>query len=653
MDRIDGLSLNLEKNNIDKIKELFPEAVEEGKINFDMLRAMLGDEIDDSREKYQFTWNGKAKSIKLAQTPSSATLRPCKDKSEYWDTTENLYIEGDNLEVLKQLQKTYYGKIKMIYIDPPYNTGNDFVYNDSYSNTLENYKEQTNQISSSNPESNGRFHTDWLNMMYPRLLLAKNLLSDDGVIFISIDDNELENLKKICSEIFGESNFVGCLSVENNPKGRKNSAFISVSSEYCLIYAKSISNAYFIENVPKKASDMCLDENGRYVHNSGKRVLVGENGFNDFVQDTLSSKNYVVYYRKSDNDFVIENIENDDYLKNGYVCYSSYRNGKKIYNTYTDKKLMELFNSGSLSITDNKIFEKNYSDTVRIKSQLTNKKYDAIVHGVRKEYSMGLTTTGAGTYLKQLFNTEKVLFNAPKNIGYLQLLLSLLDGEDFTILDFFSGSASSADAIMHLNRVDGGNRKFIMVQLPELCDEKSEAYKAGYKNICEIGEERIHLAGEQIKSEWEKEHPSDGLFGSDEQFTTDIGFKVFKLDSTNVNEWDPNMKLDEKELAMRLGEVFKEDRNKEDILYEIMLKYGVFDKQVEEINVNGKTMYRVGKRYMIVCLDNQITSEDVKAIGELSPKTVIFNEAGFRDDNEKINATYNLKQCGVEDIKCI
>ena len=541
----------------------------------------------------------------------------------------------------------------MIYIDPPYNTGNDFVYNDSYSNTLENYKEQTNQVSSSNPESNGRFHTDWLNMMYPRLLLAKNLLSDDGVIFISIDDNELENLKKICSEIFGESNFVGCLSVENNPKGRKNSAFISVSSEYCLIYAKSMPNSYFIENVPKKASDMCLDENGKYVHNSGKRVLVGENGFNDFVQDTLSSKNYVVYYRKSDNDFVIENIENDDYLKNGYKCYSSYRNGKKLYNTYTDKKLMELFNSESLSITDNKIFEKNYSDTVRIKSQLTNKKYDAIVHGVRKEYSMDLTTTGAGTYLKQLFNTEKVLFNAPKNIGYLQLLLSLLDGKDFTILDFFSGSASSADAIMHLNSIDGGNRKFIMVQLPELCNEKSEAYKAGYKNICEIGEERIRRAGEQIKAEWDKEHLSDGLFGSDEQFTTDIGFKVFKLDSTNVNEWDPNMKLDEKELTMRLGEVFKEGRSKEDILYEIMLKYGVFDKQVEEINVNGKTMYRVGKRYMIVCLEDSITSEDVKAIGELSPKTVIFNESGFRDDNEKINATYNLKQCGVEDIKCI
>ena len=212
MDRIESLSLNLEKNNIDKIKELFPEAVEEGKINFDMLRAMLGDEVDDSKEKYQFTWNGKAKSIKLAQTPSSATLRPCKEKSKNWDTTENLYIEGDNLEVLKQLQKTYYGKIKMIYIDPPYNTGNDFVYNDSFSNSLENYKKQTNQFSSSNPESNGRFHTNWLNMMYPRLILAKNLMSDDGVIFLSIGQDELENLIIICNEIFGESNRCGVIS---------------------------------------------------------------------------------------------------------------------------------------------------------------------------------------------------------------------------------------------------------------------------------------------------------------------------------------------------------------------------------------------------------------------------------------------------------
>ena len=408
MDRIDGTSLNLEKLNIDKLKELFPEAVEEGKINFDMLRAMLGDEVDDSREKYQFTWNGKAKSIKLAQTPSSATLRPCKEKSKAWDTTENLYIEGDNLEVLKQLQKTYYGKIKMIYIDPPYNKGSDFVYRDDFKNSLENYKEQTNQTASSNPESNGRFHTDWLNMMYPRLLLAKNLLSKDGVIFISIDDNELDNLRKICSEIFGEMNFVGCLSVENNPKGRKNSSFISVSSEYCLIYSKDKLSSYFKENIPKQASDMTLDENGRYVHKSGKRVLVGENGYNDYVENIFSDKNYIVYYRKRDKSLIIEKNESQELISKGYTIYKSTRNGNKIYNTYTASKLLELFDKNALEFTDSKIFEKNYSDTVRIKSQLINKKYEAIVHGVKKEYSMELTTTGARLYLQQLFNTDKL-----------------------------------------------------------------------------------------------------------------------------------------------------------------------------------------------------------------------------------------------------
>lgn len=248
----------------------------------------------------------------------------------------------------------------------------------------------------------------------------------------------------------------------------------------------------------------------------------------------------------------------------------------------------------------------------------------------------------------------KNIFSNPKPVELIRAMLKVGNvKDDDIILDFFSGSASTAHAVMKLNNEDGRNRKFIMVQLPELCSEKSEAYKTGYKNICEIGEERIRRAGEQIKAEWEKEHPSDGLFGSEEQFTADIGFKVFKLDSTNVNEWDPNMKLDEKELAMRLSEVFKEGRSKEDILYEIMLKYGVFDKQVEEINVNGKTMYCVGKRYMIVCLEDCITSEDVKGIGELSPRTVIFNEAGFNSDNDKINAVYNLEKAGVEDVKCI
>lgn len=251
-----------------------------------------------------------------------------------------------------------------------------------------------------------------------------------------------------------------------------------------------------------------------------------------------------------------------------------------------------------------------------------------------------------------MFNGVSV-FDTPKPIELIMHLIGLGGSKDAIILDFFAGSNATAEAVIRMNSVDNGERKFVMIQLPELCNEKSEAYKAGYKNICEIGEERIRRAGEQIKADWEKEHPSDGLFGSDEEFKTDIGFKVFKLDSTNVNEWDSDIKLDEKELALRLNEVFKEDRSKEDILYEIMLKYGVFDKQVEEINVNGKTMYRVGKRYMIVCLNDHITSEDVKAIGKLSPRTVIFNEAGFNNDNDKINAVYNLEKAGVEDVKCI
>lgn len=266
MDKMDGLSLNLEKQNIQRIKELFPEAVEEGKINFDMLRAMLGDEVDDSREKYQFTWNGKAKSIKMAQTPSSATLRPCKDKSKNWNTTENFYIEGDNLEVLKQLQKTYYGKIKMIYIDPPYNTSNDFIYNDSFSDSIENYKEQTNQVLSSNPESGGRFHTKWLNMIYPRLILARNLMSSDGVIFISIDDNELENLKKICNEIFGESNFIGLIARATGTTTGQDANKIGSSLDYCIAYSKS--DEFILKGIDLDENDLKRfnesDENGRY-----------------------------------------------------------------------------------------------------------------------------------------------------------------------------------------------------------------------------------------------------------------------------------------------------------------------------------------------------------------------------------------------------
>ena len=611
MDRMDGLSLNLEKNNIDKIKELFPEAVEEGKINFDMLRAMLGDEVDDSKEKYQFTWNGKAKSIKLAQTPSSATLRPCKDKSKNWDETENLYIEGDNLEVLKQLQKTYYGKIKTIFIDPPYNTGHDFVYNDSFSNSLENYKEQTNQTSSSNPENSGRFHTDWLNMMYPRLILAKNLLKNDGAIFITLDDTEISSLKKICDEIFGENNFVGWIIWQHSIQPKGYAGKMSVHHNHMLCYAKSsgfvLGSLERTSEDNKSYSNPDNDPNGPWRTGDVRNALYRPN----LIYDIVSPSGKII--KPCENGWRWSKETVQEKIKTGEIIFSS-----------DETRIIR------------KIYLKNQEGRVP----------ESIWFG--KDVG---TTREAMSELKKLFNDSP--FDTPKPTALLKRIFKIMNSTDDIILDFFSGSCSTADAVMQWNKGNGFHNSFIMVQLPELCNEKSEAYKAGYKNICEIGEERIRRAGEQIKAEWEKEHPSDGLFGSDEEFTTDIGFKVFKLDSTNVNEWDSNMKLDEKELAMRLGEVFKEGRSKEDILYEIMLKYGVFDKQVEEIDVNGKTMYRVGKRYMIVCLDDQITSEDVKAIGELSPKTVIFNEAGFNNDNDKINAVYNLEKAGVEDVKCI
>lgn len=616
MNRIDGLSLNLERNNIEKIKELFPEAVEEGKIDFDMLRAMLGDEVDDSKEKYQFTWNGKAKSIKLAQTPSSATLRPCKEKSKNWDTTENLYVEGDNLEVLKQLQKTYYGKIKMIYIDPPYNTGKDFVYHDNFVDSIENYKLQTNQVSSSNYETSGRFHTDWLNMIYPRLILAKNLLKEDGVIFISIDDYEQENLKKLANEVFGESNFIAQVIWERSYAPINMVKHFSKSHDYILVYAKDISKV-MCNGLPRSE-----ETNSKYSNpDNDPRGLWRTDNMS--VGPVISSKVYEIV------------------TPSGRVCLPP----KGRCWLYTKERYKEM-------VADNRIWFGEDGNNVPAPKRFLNEVKQGMTPMTIWKYQDVGHTQDSMRELRTLFDGEKV-FDYSKPVKLITRIVSLYSDKTDIIMDFFSGSSTTAHAVMKLNAEDGGNRKFIMVQLPELCDEKSEAYKAGYKNICEIGEERIRRAGEQIKAEWEKEHPSDGLFGSDEKFTTDIGFKVFKLDSTNVNEWDSNMKLDEKELAIRLGEVFKEGRSKEDILYEIMLKYGVFDKQAEEIDVNGKTMYRVGKRYMIVCLNDHITSEDVKAIDELSPRTVIFNEAGFDNDNDKINAVYNLEKAGIEDVKCI
>ena len=474
MDKMDGLSLNLEKNNIDKIKKLFPEAVEEGKINFDMLRALLGDEVDDSKEKYQFTWNGKYQSIKNAQTPSSATLRPCKTKSKNWNDTENLYIEGDNLEVLKQLQKTYYGRIKMIYIDPPYNTGNDFVYNDNFLCGIDNYKVQTNQELKSNPETNGRFHTDWLNMMYPRLILAKNLLREDGVIFISIDDNEFDNLKKITDEIFGENNYLGTFVINSTPNAR-DYGHIGKMHEFCLFYGKNsistITNMLPDEGKTYKYSDDISGFNIHPLYNSNE-AFTDKNRpnlyypFYVYLDKPISKEFYEIGLEKRENSIEVYPPKS---LKNNVQFV--WRWGKEKAQAYMNKEIV-----GYKLGDEYRIVQKMRHDKKIIRSLLLDKKYSSRRGTAEVEKILG----------------EKI-FSFPKPMELLYDFIKIGTNENDIILDFFSGSATTAHATMQINYEDNLKRKYIMVQLPELVSN------AKYNTICDIGEERIRRAGEQIK----------------------------------------------------------------------------------------------------------------------------------------------------------
>ena len=634
MEKINNKSLNINKYNIEKLKELFPSVVTEGKIDFDALRTILGDEVNDNKEKYQFTWKGKSNAIKIAQSPSSTTLRPDKDSSKYWNTTGNLYIEGDNLEVLKQLQKTYYGKIKMIYIDPPYNTGKDRIYKDNFKDSIENYKKQTNQGMASNPETNGRYHTDWLNMMYPRLMLSRNLLNDNGVIFISIDDYEMLNLKIICNEIFGENNFIAQLVWQNKKGGGNDSKYIAVEHEYILVYAKNISFLHeFYESYSEKYIKRYKenDEQGRYYW------------------DTFKRKSGKQYYPIICPDGTVLEYDED---------------GNPISWLRSKERFESDIKEGEVRII------KSNKDTwlVQFKQRIPKGKKPRSIFQTTHVIDNKGTTSSGGDDVYRLF--KKDVFSNPKPIDLLDFIISFGLQPDDIILDFFSGSASLAESVMKKN-IDGGNRKYILVQLPENIDNvllsaAKEDEKRVAKNAIEIlddikkehlitklAEERIHRAGEIIKQEWLKNNQGEGLFADEKkEFPFDIGFKVFTLDSTNIRPWDNENEMDEDTLFDSV-DVFKEGRSKEDILYEIMLKYGIFDMPANEIDVNGKTMYRVGKRYMIVCLEDDITNEDIQAIADLSPKTVVFKESGFKNDNDKINAVYNLEKAGVEDIKCI
>lgn len=670
MDKLKMQSPDLTDKNIERIASLFPNVITETKdengnikkaVDFDLLKQVLSKNLvegDDAR--YRLDWPGKKASLLKANTPIAKTLRPCREESVNFDTTENLYIEGDNFEVLKILQESYLGKVKMVYIDPPYNTGNDFIYKDDFAKSEEAYEEELGATDEEgeklfrNTDSNGRFHSDWLSMMYERLVVARDLLKDDGVVFISIDDNEMHNLRKICDEVFGEENFVGTLSVENNPKGRKNSEFISVSSEYLIIFAKDRQKSHFIENVPKKASDMTEDESGNFVHNSGKRVLVGENSFNKPVANPNSDKNYSVYYRQADKSLLLIKEEftlvNQKLLSEGYVKYYSHNAGHLVENTYTENKFRELFEKGALEFSQDKIYEKNFNDTIRIKSQLVNREYEAIVRGRKQSYSMELTTTGAGTYLKNLFQMNESPFPAPKNVGYLKLLISLFESESFTVLDFFSGSSTTADAVMQLNAEDSGNRKFIMVQLYEPCDENSEALKAGYKTIAEIGKERIRRTGKKILEELKTKNQQLEL-GQEpvDASKLDIGFRVYKIDESNMKDvfYHP-AKLDQKQLAF-LESNIKEDRTPEDLLAQVILDLGLeLSLPIETKKMLKNTVFIVQTNALIACFDNDIDFKIVDAIAGLKPFKVVFKDASFKDDKDRINVEERFKRLSPE-----
>lgn len=629
-------SLDIVSDNISKLKELFPEVLTEGKIDFKVLQDILGNEIEEEEEFYRFTWAGKSQSRREAHKPSTGTLRPCKEESVDWDTTQNLYIEGDNLEVLKLLQKSYSNKVKMIYIDPPYNTGKDFVYKDNYKDNIKNYQQITGQVDlegnkmSTNSESDGRYHSNWLNMMYPRLRLARNLLKEDGVIFISIDDNEVENLKKICCEIFGEENFISELPTIMNLKGNNDQFGFSGTHEYTLVFGKNISTIDDLNGIALTEEDKeeynLEDEKGKYkkgatlmrTGEAGSRLQRPKGYYPIYVNSNLSEISLI---RKSDDDIEV---------------YPKTRDGKEMSWRRSKENLSNTINEFIITGNSNSIgiYKKQ-----RLEDDLVNgKKAKTLFY--KPEYSSGNGTS----VLKNLFG-ERV-FDNPKPLELIKDFVSVGNPDGY-ILDFFSGSSTSAHAVFQLNYEDGKKRNFIQVQLPEKTLEKSEAYKLGYSSISEIGKERIRRVSEKIKSE----NPllSDNL---------DLGFKVFKLDTSNIKGWDGLPDNLENSLFESQDNI-KSDRSEEDVLFEILLKYGLdLTLPIEEKIIEDKKVFNVGFGALFICLGNDITSKVAEGIGQwketLKPETcrVIFKDGGFTDV-EKTNSVQTLKRFGIQEIKSI
>ena len=660
-----GESKDIVLDNISKLKKIFPEVVTEDKIDFKKLELILGGEVDDSHEKYNFTWPGKTQAIKESQKQSTGTLRPCKEESKNWDTTQNLYIEGDNLEVLKLLQKGYYNKIKMIYIDPPYNTGNDFVYTDDYSDNLNNYLKISGQILDSddssksmrlttNSESDGRFHSNWLNMMYPRLKLARNLLKDTGVIFVHIDDNELSNLKKIMDDVFGENCFVNIITIKTKVAGVSGSHLgksLQNNAEYILIYSKN-ENCFKIDNIPKDKKELHSFIKEMEINNKSWKYtsVIKSEGKREYVKSILTGNgDEIKIYKHSGYEFVpITKIIKNEFDGDSKKAYYKYIN--QIFRTTNAqssirKRIMDEtrdIDSDLISIeyiptkgkNEGKLTKLFYKDKKRNLIAFLRDVVSQEADGIYKLDNKG--NIWFDINYNNLKNEASLSFpNGQKPIQLINYLLDMFDMENEIIMDFFSGSATTAHSVLYSNLINGKSSKYIMVQIPEKISEKDNLYKEGFVNICEVGKERIRRAGDKLLEE------SDNI-------DLDIGFKVFKLDSSNFKKWDPDYNNIQQSLTV---DQIKNERTDEDLIYEIMLKYGINLTYPIEQHDN---IYSVGFGALIICLSDNITTEIANTILEISNNSsvsrVVFKDSGFASDADKTNIKEILKTNHIDEF---
>ncbi len=633
MDKMCMETPDLTQSNIEKLAALFPACIteardEDGKlkkaVNFELLRQMLSDVVLESGEAYEFTWVGKKAAIVEANRPIRKTLRPCPEESVDWDTTENLYIEGDNLEVLKLLQESYLEKVKMIYIDPPYNTGNDFIYRDDFAISGEEYSEESGQVDEEtgdrmfrNTDSNGRFHSDWCSMIYSRLMLARNLMSKDGVIFISIDDNEVFNLKKICDEVFGASNFVVQLAVQLNPRGRNLDVFVAKTYESVLVYTMDYSQTTTILGVEKEGK---MVEEYNKEDEFGKYRAIGLRNRNQaFNPQTRPNLYYPLYVNPANGK--VSTQRTDEYCDE---VFPDAPDGTQTCWTWMKQKV-EMENHliiAERSGNEWRIYRKDYLfkdgaiSTTLVKSLWTD-------NTINNDWGK--------KSIKELFGNNIMSF--PKAPELIKKMIQIGTSSDSIVLDFFSGSATTAHAVMQLNAEDGGHRKFIMVQLPEPCDEKSEAYKAGLSTICEIGKERIRRAGEKIKSE--------------NPLTTqnlDVGFRVLKLDSTNMNDvYYSAGEYDQAMLSM-LESNIKPDRTDLDLLFGCLLEWGLpLSMPYTSEQIDGCAVHTYNAGDLIACFEENIPDSVVKAIAKRQPLRAVFRDSSFADSPSKINVTEIFK----------